>query len=478
MNVTKYLSLIVLYEDKILLLRKNTFRTQDVMNDLSHVPYPPEIYYDIPTMFFSEEEEIPDNSFNKVYSSELISDYIPKFLKHFFSFNGSKTSLKAQNQTFFHGSYRTTDWGTSKSFEYFYFSLMMDSSSDFALKSDNLIDYKIITVSEALKLYISNCIKIPPFTINILKAITLDTSCISKSINLRTVFELSSIERALSQPGLKLPIEIAFGIECLPVISDTAPPFTKTNITIIKEAEDCIIVDPGANHIGGELLKSFLKRNKRNVSVFLTHHHRDHIASIPIIESMYPEAKIYGHSYTLDRVTTKLKKVPVCSNNKDANIVLKKRVVKVISCPGHTKGHLALFCPISKVIIAGDHVVGVGSSLLDCNGGGCMIDYIASTEKLISLQPDIIIPCHGPVILKDTVQLLRNYIKHRLDREEKIKQVYDEGVTSLSDIVAKVYGEISKELKKYAKQNVKLHLRKLSKEGKIRDYKESKDFKA
>lgn len=351
----------------------------------------------------------------------------------------------------------------------------MDGSLDFTLKDDNFIDYKIITVSEALQLYISNAIKIPPFTINILKAIALDTSNISKSSNLRTVFELSSIERTLALPGLKLPIEIAFGIECLPVLSDTAPPFNKTNITIIKEAEDCLIIDPGANQAGSELFKDFLKRNNRNVNVFLTHHHKDHIASINIIESLYPDAKVYGHPYTLERVTTKLKKVPICANNKDSEIVLKKRTMRVISCPGHTKGHLALFCPISKVIIAGDHVVGVGSSLLDCNGGGCMIDYISSTEKLISLKPEIIIPCHGPLILKDALEVLQNYIKHRLDREEKIRLAYNDGLKSLSEIVVKVYGELPKELRKYAKQNIKLHLRKLNKEGKIKDYKEGKD---
>lgn len=114
MKVTKYFSLLVIYNEKILLIRKNTFRTHDMNSEPSSIPYPAEIYYDIPTMIFSEEEDLTENSYNNVFSSELISNYLPKFLKHFFNISGSKNSLKAQNQTCFHGSYRTTDWGISK----------------------------------------------------------------------------------------------------------------------------------------------------------------------------------------------------------------------------------------------------------------------------------------------------------------------------------------------------------------------------
>jgi glyoxylase-like metal-dependent hydrolase (beta-lactamase superfamily II) len=65
-------------------------------------------------------------------------------------------------------------------------------------------------------------------------------------------------------------------------------------------------------------------------------------------------------------------------------------------------------------LIAGDHVVGFGSAVLDpvC---GDMSDYISSCNKLIQLNANIIFPAHGPPNY-DPNGLLRNYIAHRTKR--------------------------------------------------------------
>jgi len=75
------------------------------------------------------------------------------------------------------------------------------------------------------------------------------------------------------------------------------------------------------------------------------------------------KAKLLCHKQTLDRIETKLETVVV----EDQQILISDNDlhVEVLYAPGHTSGHLALWERKGGVLIAGDHVVGVGSAVLD-----------------------------------------------------------------------------------------------------------------
>lgn len=313
-------------------------------------------------------------------------------------------------------------------------------------------------------------LRLPPITISILKALSADSPVNPRNSRMQTIFELSSLEKSSLEPGAKIPIEISFGIECIPITSNTAAPFTKTNLTVIKDTSTCLLVDPGANKCGQSLLKYILKRLNRQVDVFVTHHHHDHVEALKVVHKLHPSCKVYGHPYTLDKVDTLLNKVPVCDQDAEEELKVGKITLKVIPAPGHTRGHLCLFDTASKTLIAGDHVVGFGSSLLDLEGGGDMISYLETTEKLINLNPSIILPCHGSPILRDPVGLLKKYLHHRLERESSIKSHFDNGATSVSELLKLVYNNIPKESEHFAKQNLILHLEKLKREGNIGEY--------
>jgi glyoxylase-like metal-dependent hydrolase (beta-lactamase superfamily II) len=127
--------------------------------------------------------------------------------------------------------------------------------------------------------------------------------------------------------------------------------------------------------------------------------------------------------------------------------------LEVIEATGHTEGHMALWERNGRVLIAGDHIVGVGSAVLDAKyhthfarttrthalphtraarahivndgwlllvrNGGDMLQYFDTTRKLIDLQPVLAIPAHGPPHY-DPCALLRSYIAHRQAREDQI----------------------------------------------------------
>lgn len=93
-----------------------------------------------------------------------------------------------------------------------------------------------------------------------------------------------------------------------------------------------------------------------------------------------------------------------------------------------------------------------------------------SLEKIKALNPNVIYPGHGPVI-NDPQDRITEYIRHRMERE---KQIYaaipvdeKEAITAMN-IVKTIYVDTPLHLHVAAMENVKLHLGKLIKEGKVK----------
>jgi hypothetical protein len=96
-----------------------------------------------------------------------------------------------------------------------------------------------------------------------------------------------------------------------------------------------------------------------------------------------------------------------------------------------------------------------------------MQDYLNSLERMKNL-PNLKFLCgaHGAAIF-DAKGKIDEYIEHRLGREQKILSAIQCGAKTLSEIVEKVYIDVSPELYKLAKKSVEAHLEKLKSDGKI-----------
>jgi glyoxylase-like metal-dependent hydrolase (beta-lactamase superfamily II) len=137
---------------------------------------------------------------------------------------------------------------------------------------------------------------------------------------------------------------------------------------------------------------------------------------------------------------------------------------------------MSLFDDSTKLLVAGDHVVGLGSALLDPRGGGDMTEYLQTCRNMIELESRIICPAHGVPQFR-THELLTKYIEHREVREQAILSAFraisdslDAGsYPSLAQLVQAVYTDVPEKLWPLATQNVWLHLRKLQTQGDIPD---------
>lgn len=139
-----------------------------------------------------------------------------------------------------------------------------------------------------------------------------------------------------------------------------------------------------------------------------------------------------------------------------------------IHTPGHASDHLCYYLVEERALFTGDVVLG-GSTTVIPSGDGDLADYMASLHRLLDLGVRRIYPAHGPVI-EDGPALIREYIDHRMMRERQILDALGDGLETIPDMVTRIYSDVSPKLHPVAAQSVGSHLRKLLREGRVREH--------
>lgn len=218
--------------------------------------------------------------------------------------------------------------------------------------------------------------------------------------------------------------------------------------------------------------------------LLVTHHHFDHIAGIPELRTLLGDGLTVGlHPDAVPLLPpSMLESVKVLPLNDGTLLHIPHhrpihssgrgnekptRCWQVIHTPGHTASHIMLWDPVFGTLLAGDHVVGRGSSVLDDSAGGSMIDFVRTTRMLLALSPRLIIPAHGDPCVTPS-RLLSDYLEHRRAREEAILSFCKAQATDdPQQIVAHVYAAVPESLWPSAVKNIRLHLDKLRFEGRL-----------
>ena len=95
---------------------------------------------------------------------------------------------------------------------------------------------------------------------------------------------------------------------------------------------------------------------------------------------------------------------------------------------------------------------------------GDLTAYLESLERVLALDPDRILPAHGPVI-EEPSKILRGYIAHRMQREAQIVAALRGGDTLVDMLVARMYPDLNAPLLPRAGDTVTAHLVKLERDG-------------
>ena len=254
--------------------------------------------------------------------------------------------------------------------------------------------------------------------------------------------------------------EARIGIRVMPLRSPTLPPARHTNCLMIGETE-LYIIDPAATSDGEQqrLIRQLEDVQKHDgaqlAAVLLTHGHRDHTGSAPLLRERYG-IPIWAHQATADKVEFPIDRLlldnEVISIPGDPGWSL-----RCLHTPGHHPGHLCFLEESSGTLICGDMVASKSSIVIAHGHGGDMSDYLQSMERLLSLDCDLIIPSHG-FMFNHPHRVIRKQIDHRFAREAKIQAAVDAGARGIDELLAASYDDVPREMWQYAEYTLKAHL--------------------
>ncbi len=264
-------------------------------------------------------------------------------------------------------------------------------------------------------------------------------------------------------------IESLYGVRQLMPRSHTLPPAERTNSLLIgDDGAPKVLVDPSPRD-EAELAKYLRVVERYGVDlVLLTHHHGDHHEYAPVIARRYG-VPILLSTDTRERLTRKHPGYfdDIASRDLhegDEVTTWLGHAVKVHTVPGHDEGQIALAPANMAWFLAGDLFQGVGTVVIGGDEGD-MQKYMATLKKVIALRPRALYPSHG--IALGGTHILEKTLEHRLMREDQVLQLHDAG-KSEDEILVTLYGELAPGLIPYARENIRAHMVKLGREGRLK----------
>ncbi len=141
------------------------------------------------------------------------------------------------------------------------------------------------------------------------------------------------------------------------------------------------IVDPAD---AGAVIAAIDADGGRLDTIFLTHHHGDHVAGTDEVRQRYG-ARVVGAAADAHR----LPRLDLAVAEGDT-VPFGGTTAHVIDTPGHTRGHIAFYIPDGEVLLCGDTLFSLGCGrLLEGTAG----EMFASLHKLAALPGAALVCC-------------------------------------------------------------------------------------
>jgi glyoxylase-like metal-dependent hydrolase (beta-lactamase superfamily II) len=224
------------------------------------------------------------------------------------------------------------------------------------------------------------------------------------------------------------------------------------------------LVDAGTGEPGHLAALDRALAGRTLAQVIVTHAHTDHASGAPAILQWMPGTR-FGKMPWPERDA----KWPVpWSPLRDGDVVEAGDANLVaIHTPGHAPDHLSFWHEETRTLLCGDLAAHGTTVWIPANLNGDLSAYLASLERVLALDPIRMLPAHGPII-DDPATLLRQYIRHRHEREQQVLDALRRGDTTPEAIVKRVYKGLSEAKQRLAAESVLAHLVKLEHERRAR----------
>ena len=232
------------------------------------------------------------------------------------------------------------------------------------------------------------------------------------------------------------------GARVLLLRADNPSPMTLsgTNSWIVEAGGGVWVIDPGPDddlHL--DALATAARELGEPAGVALTHDHLDHSAGVEGMAGRFGGAPVLRFGNAVDSP------------------------FGVMHTPGHAADHLVF--TIGDVLFSGDLILGQSSTIVP-PGGGTLIAYMESLQKVADFAPRLILPGHGDPI-EDAAAAVVAQREHRLAREAALAAVLADGLYDREALLDRVWSDVPPALRIAAHVTMKTHLEKLDLEGKL-----------
>ena len=253
---------------------------------------------------------------------------------------------------------------------------------------------------------------------------------------------------------------------------------TGTN-TYLVGAAPCWVIDPGPDderHVAA--VRDAAESRGGIGGVVLTHSHADHSGGVESLGEPLAWGEVAG-AFETDWARGRTAAGPVAGSPfpalpgqsgsrerdfptppaEEAQATERLGPFTVIPTPGHAADHVCFLW--ERVLFCGDLVLGEGSTIVPPAAfGGSLADYMDSLERVAALGPELMAPGHGPWIT-DPKARLAEYLKHRREREAKLRAALEAGERSREALLDAAWGDVPQVLRPAAALAMQAHLEKL-----------------
>jgi glyoxylase-like metal-dependent hydrolase (beta-lactamase superfamily II) len=190
------------------------------------------------------------------------------------------------------------------------------------------------------------------------------------------------------------------------------------------------VIDPGPDVEDHVRALASAVRGAEVVSIVLTHGHADHAGAVAALAAE-TGAAVYGPAGVTEVERTL---------GDGDSIVTDDGTLVAVHTPGHTPEHLCYHWLDRNALFAGDHLLGSGDTTWVAEYPGCVADYLASLERLRTIDLEVIYPAHGPP-LEDPASALDRYERHRRYRIRQVEEALERHPgSSMDELLDAVYG--------------------------------------
>ena len=199
-------------------------------------------------------------------------------------------------------------------------------------------------------------------------------------------------------------------------------PWTQTTVnncnSVLIAGGAPTLVDPGHRQLYGHVENGLAGDGFRELPglVLLTHCHPDHLEAAAQLQrqgaklAMHATEIAYMHGQGRALASSLGMSFPEITMDiilEEGELTLGQDTLQVIHTPGHSPGHVCLYWPKLKALIAGDLVFAQGVGRVDFPGGNGE-QLKASIKKVAALDIELLLPGHGP-ILRGKEQVAKNF---------------------------------------------------------------------